>query len=177
MNQFKNRKFKIRKCGINMNETSDEIKNFWIHYCTTITGQNEKDCGAKIPDAWSFGDSPEMADDLLNYVLSGEKTTTSGMLLDFEHDKDPIPKSGDKAIILNGAKEPVCIIEYIKVEQKKYNEVDEEYALKEAEGFKSLQDWKDVQWAFFTRRCEVLGIEMHEEVILVCLEFKKIYSA
>lgn len=159
-----------------MDENKQKEIDFWNTYCASLPQDQQNACKETSYQAWSFGDSPEMADDLVNYVLSGEKTTTSGMLLDFEHDEDPIPKEGDKAIILNGAKKPVCIIEYVKVEQKKYNEVDEEYALKEAEGFKSLDDWKVVHWAFFTRRCEVLGIEMHEEVMLVCLEFKMIYK-
>lgn len=31
----------------------------------------------KIPDAWSFGDTPEMADELALLVVQGKKTATS----------------------------------------------------------------------------------------------------
>ena len=117
-----------------------------------------------------------MADDLLSYVLTGEKTATSGMVLDYEYDNDPIPKVGDKAIILNGTNEPTCIIEYVDIQKMQFIEVKEEFALKEAEGFKSLQDWRDLHWEFFTRRCEVLNVTMHEEIMLICMEFKMIFK-
>ena len=155
------------------NETA--ITEFWKKYCESLNSPDQSNCLKNKPDSWGFGDSPEMADDLLNYVLTGEKTATSGMVLDFEHDGDPIPKIGDKSIILNGKDEPACIIEYTNVQLKKYNEVDKEFALKEAEGFKSLQDWQEVHWAFFSRRCEVLKVPLHDQIDLVCLEFKLIY--
>lgn len=159
-----------------MSNDSDLVKNFWKKYCSTMQKGNKSNCIENIPGAWGFGDSPEMADDLLAYVVSGEKTATSGMVLDFEHDGDPVPKKGDKSIILNGKKEPKCVIEYINVQQKKFKEVDEVFALKEAEGFKSLQDWRDLHWDFFTRRCKDLGVPLTEEIMLVCMEFKLIYK-
>ncbi len=160
-----------------MADNSDLVETFWKQYCLTMQKADETNCMEKIPSAWGFGDSPEMADDLLAYVLTGEKTATSGMLSDFEHDGDPVPKKGDKNIILNGEKEPKCVIEFVDVQQKKFNEVDEVFALKEAEGFKSLQDWRDLHWDFFSRRCKDLGVPLYEEIMLVCMEFKLIYKA
>ncbi len=159
-----------------MTKNEQIIKDFWTKYCNSLPSNKQKGCVETIYESWSFGDSPEMADNLLGYVLTGEKTATSGMVLDFEYDNDPIPKIGDKAIILNGSNEPACIIEYIDVNLKKYNEVDEVFALKEAEGFKSLQDWRDVHWDFFSRRCKVIGTPLHDELMIVCLEFKMIFK-
>ena len=159
-----------------MTKNEQAIVEYWKTFCSSLDSIEQSNCLDAKPDSWAFGDSPEMADDLLNYVLTGEKTATSGMVLDFEHDGDPIPSKGDRSIILNGKDEPACIIEYIDVQLKKYSDVDEEFALKEAEGFKSLQDWQDVHWAFFSRRCKVLNVPLHNQIDLVCLEFKLIYS-
>ena len=157
-----------------MKEPTESVKSFWSNFCKLQPSENNNP--SRIPDFWPFGDNPEMADDLLAYVVSGEKTATSGMVLDFENDGDPIPVKGDRSIILNGKQEPICIIEMVNVQRKKYKEVDEVFALKEAEGFKTLQDWRDVHWDFFTRRSKVLGVELTEDVELVCMEFKVIYQ-
>jgi uncharacterized protein YhfF len=158
-------------------EINSLIQNFWFEFCKSLNKIEKINlCMEIIPDCWSFGDNPQMADDLLLYVLSGEKTATSGMVLDYENDNEPIPKVGDKSIILNGNNEPKCIIEVVSVEIKKFKDVDEEFALKEGEGFKSLDDWRKVHWDFFTRRCEVLGISLNEEIVLVCEEFKLIFK-
>ena len=93
----------------------------------------------------------------------------------FEVEAEPIPTIGEKLIVLNGKKDPVCIIEMIDVQKKKFKDVDEEFALKEAEGFKSLQDWRDVHWDFFTRRSKAINVELTDDIELACMEFKVIY--
>ena len=153
-----------------MKEVPSNIKQFWVNFCNVSNDKPEF-----VPNFWSFGESSEMADDLLAYVVSGEKTATSGMVLDFEVEAEPIPTIGEKLIVLNGKKDPVCIIEMIDVQKKKFKDVDEEFALKEAEGFKSLQDWRDVHWDFFTRRSKAINVELTDDIELACMEFKVIY--
>lgn len=160
-----------------MDYDNNLVLNYWKNYCSTLEAEDQKRLEEAGPnDIWSFGDSPKMADDLLTYVLTGEKTATSGMLVDFQADNMYVPKVGDKHLILNGKREPACIIEMVDIQIKKFKDVDETFALKEAEGFKSLQDWRELHWAFFTRRCQKLGIKLNEDVDLVCHEFKLIYK-
>jgi len=156
-----------------MEVNKEKLVDYWNQYCLETNQHNDLN---RLPDAWPFGDNPNLADNLLSYVLSGEKTTTTGLLLEHEIEKYPIPTVGGKSIILDGNGNPACIIETISVQIKKFNEVDEEFALKEGEGFTSLEDWRMAHWTYFTRRCKVLNIELHEEIEVICEEFKVIYK-
>ena len=58
------------------------------------------------PPAWSFGDSPRLADELLALVLEGRKTGTSTSLAELEDAGEPVPRVGELSIVLDGAGEP-----------------------------------------------------------------------
>jgi uncharacterized protein YhfF len=45
-----------------------------------------------VPEAWSFGGTPEQADALLALVLAGTKTATAGALWDYEVNEEPLPQ-------------------------------------------------------------------------------------
>ncbi|MDB5623019.1 MAG: hypothetical protein JWR39_1582, partial [Devosia sp.] len=49
-----------------------------------------------------FGDSPELADELLALVLAGRKTAICGALRDFGPGKEPMPEVGRRDVVLNG---------------------------------------------------------------------------
>ena len=46
------------------------------------------------PAAWSFGATPEQADELLDLVLDGTKTATASALWDYDADDEPLPEAG-----------------------------------------------------------------------------------
>lgn len=56
--------------------------------------------------AWSFGDSPEMADELSGLVIRGIKTASCGSLDSLQVD-EMAPEISSHAIILNGQGVPV----------------------------------------------------------------------
>ncbi|MEZ4707622.1 MAG: ASCH domain-containing protein [Caldilineaceae bacterium] len=96
----------------------------------------------EIPDAWGFGDSPQMADELGRLVYDGVKTATCGALWEYEHDGDALPQAGELSMILDGSELPLCIIETTDVQIKPYNEVDAEFARAEGEGDRTLAWWR-----------------------------------
>ena len=57
-----------------MSEITDIIINYWKSFCQTLPVNEKDSCLSYKIDAWAFGDSSKMADDLLKYVISGEKT-------------------------------------------------------------------------------------------------------
>ncbi len=105
---------------------------------------------ALAPPAWSFGGTPEQADELLRLVLDGVKTATAGSLWDYEHENEPLPRVGDLHIILDGAEHPRALIEIMQVDTVPFGEVDAEHAELEGEGDLSLEYWREVHEAFFT---------------------------
>ncbi|MGM3159387.1 ASCH domain-containing protein [Dickeya undicola] len=57
---------------------------------------------------WSFGDSPELADELLQLVREGHKTATCSEYHAFKSEQ--APQVGDYSIVLDGAGQPSCVI-------------------------------------------------------------------
>ena len=62
-----------------------------------------------IVDSYAMGDSPELADELLALVLEGKKTASCDSLqFDAEGQIFPMPKVGDKYLLLEWAPEARC---------------------------------------------------------------------
>jgi uncharacterized protein YhfF len=101
------------------------------------------------PPAWSFGATPEQADELLALVLDGTKTATASSLWEFEHEGEQLPEPGTLSIILDGRGHPRALIETTEVEVVPFDEVDAEHAHLEGEGDRSLAFWRDVHERFF----------------------------
>ncbi|WP_437890154.1 ASCH domain-containing protein [Phytobacter sp. V91] len=100
--------------------------------------------------SWAFGDSPEMADELVALVINGVKTATCSAFASYT-DNDPLPQIGSYNILLNGSGEPVCVIRINTLCLVRFNEVTAERARKEGEGDLSLSYWQRGHQAFFTR--------------------------
>jgi uncharacterized protein YhfF len=127
------------------------------------------------PEAWGFGDTPEMADELGQLVLSGTKTATCSLLWEYELEAEPVPQVGELSIILNGRGEPLCLIETTQIRTRPYNKVGAQFAYDEGEGDRSLAFWRDAHWRFFSRQCDKLGLQVNEEMPLICERFRVIY--
>ena len=98
-------------------------------------------------EAFSFGDNPQMADELLDLVLIGRKRATC-----WAANQDPIPDQiGTLAVVLNGSGVPKAIIKTIELEKRRFDEVDATFAFDEGEGDRSLEFWCEEHIRFFTK--------------------------
>lgn len=113
---------------------------------------------------FQFGDTPELADELLALVLSGVKTATCGALRDF-NDKEPVPEAGRRDVVLDGSGRPACVIETTSVLIQRFDQVDEAFALAEGEG--PYEAWRDAHIAYFGRNG---GYQ--PDMVLVCERFR-----
>ena len=157
-----------------MSEVAPQVEAFWQAFIATLPPEVD------IPgeyEAWSFGDSPEMADELGQLVLSGLKTATCCSLWALELEKEPLPERGNYSVLLDGRKEPLCVILTTEVETKPYNEVDANFARAEGEGDRSLVYWREAHRRFFTREGSSLGYGFEETMPLVCERFQVVYPA
>ncbi|WP_336996436.1 ASCH domain-containing protein [Leclercia sp. UBA7405] len=106
----------------------------------------------KYPQAfcWSFGDSPEMADELAALVVAGKKRGTCGSLASYQQELPPVTP-GAIHIVLNGKGDAVCVIRTMALRIIRFNEMSPELAALEGEGDLSLAYWQSVHQAFFER--------------------------
>lgn len=104
------------------------------------------------PQAWAFGDTPELADELLALVLAGTKTGTASLQAEYDEEGVPIPWVGELSIVLDGAGEPRALIRTTEVRVVPFDEVDDEHATAEGEGDGSLAYWRRVHDEVWRRR-------------------------
>ena len=97
-------------------------------------------------EKWKFGINNN---NLIELVLSGQKTATTSLYFSYINNKEPLPKVGDKSIILYDNDEEACTIEIEKVIITEFKNITPEIAYLEGEGDKSLEYYKNVHNYFF----------------------------
>jgi uncharacterized protein YhfF len=112
--------------------------------------------------SFAFGDSPALADELLELVLKGVKTATCST-----EDEPNMSKPGERWIVLDGRGHPRCVIESTEVSFRRYAEVDAAFAHDEGEGDRSLAYWRSAHRRYFER----LG-RFSEDMMLMCERFR-----
>jgi uncharacterized protein YhfF len=112
--------------------------------------------------SFAFGDGPDLADELLDLVISGLKTATCST-----EDEPNISTPGEQWIVLDGRGEPRCVIETTELTYRRYDEVDAAFAYDEGEGDRSLQYWRQAHRNYFGR----LG-RFSEDMMLMCERFR-----
>lgn len=83
-----------------------------------------------------------LRDLLVAAVLDGSKTSTTGLLQDYEIDGEPLPRVGDRSVVVDSAGRPVAVIELTEVRVVPIGEVDEAHARDEGEGYGSVAEWR-----------------------------------
>lgn len=96
---------------------------------------------------FSFGDSPAMADALLLLVLSGRKTATCWAAAHGRHGAEV----GSRSVVLNGEGRECAVIETVELAERRFDQIDADWAMAEGEGDRTLESWKREHEAFFTR--------------------------
>ncbi len=147
------------------------VKDFWEKFCLA-NPEVKKDEDYQV---WSFGDSDELADELYKLVLEGKKTATASLVWENEDDPTNAPILNGYSIVTDFDGNPKCVIKTTKIETKPFNEVDELFAAKEGEGDLSLRYWREAHLKYFTRKCQELGKQPSEAMLVVCEEFKLLY--
>ena len=112
--------------------------------------------------SFAFGDGPALADELLELVIHGTKTATCST-----EDEPNISAPGERWIVLDGHRDPRCVIETTEVTFRRYDEVDAAFAYEEGEGDRSLAYWREAHRRYFGR----LG-KFREDMMLMCERFR-----
>ncbi|MDR0959997.1 MAG: ASCH domain-containing protein [Propionibacteriaceae bacterium] len=123
------------------------------------------------PPAWSFGDTPEMADELLGLVLEGKKTATSSLRRDYERANEPLPKPGELSIILDSEGIPRVLVRDTQVLVLPFHSVTEEQAAAEGEGDLTLTYWREGHIAFWKKA----GVTIDRDTQVVYEQFEVLY--
>ena len=83
-----------------------------------------------------------LRDQLVAAILSGAKTSTSGLVLFYERDGAPLPEVGRLAAVVDSDDRRVAVIELTEVRVVRLADVDLQHALDEGEGDESVAQWR-----------------------------------
>jgi uncharacterized protein YhfF len=83
-----------------------------------------------------------LRDQLVAAILAGTKTTTTGLLADYQHEGDPLPVPGDRQAVIDSAGQRTAVIETTAVRVLRLADVDLAHALGEGEGYTSVAEWR-----------------------------------
>jgi uncharacterized protein YhfF len=96
----------------------------------------------ELPKA-EFAFPGPLRDQLVAAILSGEKTSTTGLVIGYEHDDEPLPAAGERSVVVDSNDQPVGIIETTEVRVIRLADVDLAHAIDEGEGYQSVAEWRE----------------------------------
>ncbi|MFK4071199.1 ASCH domain-containing protein [Streptomyces sp. NPDC029674] len=90
-----------------------------------------------------------LRDQLVAAVLDGSKTSTTGLLIDYERDGAPMPVVGQRAAVVDSDGRPVAVIETTGVRVVPLGDVDLAHAVDEGEGYTTVAQWRSAHEEFW----------------------------
>ncbi|RST15444.1 ASCH domain-containing protein [Streptomyces sp. WAC05374] len=84
-----------------------------------------------------------LRDRLVAAVLSGEKTSTTGLLVEYEAEDEELPPVGERSALIDSDGREVAVLELTGVRVLPLGEVDLRHALDEGEGHTSVAEWRE----------------------------------
>ena len=90
-----------------------------------------------------------LRDKLVAAILRGEKTSTTGLVAEYEKYGEELPVVGERALMIDSAGEGVAVLETTEVRVLPLSEVDLQHALDEGEGFADVAEWRADHTAYW----------------------------
>ena len=81
--------------------------------------------------------------------MGGTKTSTTGLVEDYLHEREPLPTVGSRSILVDSLDQPLAILEVTDVRVVHLKDVDLAHALDEGEGFATLAEWRSAHERFW----------------------------
>ena len=123
----------------------------------------------------AFGDSQELADELIALVIEGPKRATAGAAADFEHGGAPPPTVGGLWIAADGHGRARALLSTTEVRIGPMSSVDDAFAWDEGEGDRTRKSWLRDHGAFFRRYLPTIGVEFDGDIPLIFERFDVLY--
>ena len=144
----------------------------WSAYCTAhpelVACQDD-------PPVEAFGDSVELADELLALVLHGPKRATAGLVAEFTADEEPLPRIGGHWIVCDGRGVPQAVLRTVGLRLGVVESVDDAFAWDEGEGDRTRDDWLRGHRGYWQRVCRARGVEFSEDEEVVFERFRVVW--
>ncbi|HYJ70504.1 MAG TPA: ASCH domain-containing protein [Nocardioidaceae bacterium] len=94
-----------------------------------------------MPKAYFAFPGP-LRDTLVDAILDGRKVSTTGLADAYEAESEPLPRVGERSVVVDSADRPVAVIEVTGVEVVALADVDLAHAVDEGEGHTTVEEWR-----------------------------------
>lgn len=133
---------------------------------------------ARRPVTWAVGEYAypgPLRDALVAAILNGDKTSTTSLVEEYEATGEQLPLPGDKEVVVTSDGTPACVIEITAVRVCRLDEVTEQHARDEGEGYETVVEWRRGHEQFWTSpefRAEQPGFVVEDATEVVCAQFE-----
>lgn len=123
-----------------------------------------------------------LRDRLVAAILSGAKTSTSGLLVSFACANEPLPSVGELEAVVDSDDRRVAAIELTEVRVVRLADVDLQHAIDEGEGDESVAQWRAGHEAFWhsaevrTELCDPT-FTVNDDTLVVAQRFRLVHTA
>jgi uncharacterized protein YhfF len=125
---------------------------------------------------WFFGDSAELADELLDLVLHGPKRATAAAVAEFELEGEPLPQVGDLSVVTDFHGRPRALLRTTDARVGPLSSVDAAFAWDEGEGDRTRDGWLRDHTGYFERALPALGLVFDPDMPTVFERFELAYA-
>jgi uncharacterized protein YhfF len=122
-----------------------------------------------------FGDTKQLANELLGIVLSGRKRATAELVADFIAGGDQVPRIGSHWIACDGEGLPRIIIRSTELRIGPFTSADAAFARDEGEDDLTLETWQLEHRRYWTRVCAAAGRAWSEDDEIVFERFEVVW--
>jgi uncharacterized protein YhfF len=150
----------------------DDARTLWHEYSASRTGPVPPE---EEPPVEQFGDHAALADELLDLVLAGTKRATAGLVVDFAHEDEPLPRIGGHWIVCDGAGRPRAILRTTELRLGPLASVDDAFAWDEGEDDRTRASWLREHLAYFTRTQQARGEAWADDLEVVFERFRVVW--
>ncbi|RSX53719.1 RNA-binding protein [Bifidobacterium goeldii] len=101
-----------------------------------------------LPKAEFMTPGPER-DRLVKLILDGVKTATAALLIDYTKCGDPLPRIGDRSVLVDSDGQDVAVLATTDVAVTRLADVTDQHALAEGEGDTTAAQWRRTHEEFW----------------------------
>ncbi len=149
----------------------ESVKEFWSRFSSSDPSVDP----SSPYQVWYFGNTREMAIELVELVLSGMKTATASSQSMNELEPHNTPQPDGYSVVTDFDGGPRCVIQTAEIRVVPYAEVDAQFAADEGEGDLSLEYWRRTHWDYFTAEAGRNGFHFDENSLVCCERFRLLF--
>lgn len=150
---------------------SISVQQYWDGFLdlnTTVKRDTPYQC-------WFFGNTQEMALELVQLVIAGKKLATASLAAVNKIKPAEAPIPGGYSVVTDFLGTPMCVIQTTEIRHLSFEKVDAQFASDEGEGDRTLEYWQDLHRNYFVSEAAGLGLGFDERSLVCCERFKLVY--